>query len=198
MRKQDPSTNSLKHGCCSGYVRLLAGETQADYDHLASTWLKKYFPSDDAQIELVQDLIDAAWQKRRSQRNFEDVQQKLFAQNPDQITWTSEQLRVFNLAKRYKTADINTFSKAQKAIEHLQKNDHERVLRIEDMVTRRSKESELSASDRKFNNDTRGLFRARPEIPTLRHDGGCPCAICLYRLGVERYFATDTTEQRSS
>lgn len=197
MKKQDPSLNSTKHGCRCSYVRLLPGETMDDYNQIAQTWLTKFLPSDDAQLALVEMLVDAAWQVRRSQRNFENVQFSFFQQNPDQATWTTEQLHRLTLAKRYKTADINTFNRALKAVEDMKKNDHAREMRLEQWLKCIVHEAELCDSDRKFNNKTRDLLRTRPDFPKVRHDGGCPCTLCLYKLGVDQFYAAAAEKEKN-
>jgi hypothetical protein len=64
--KANSSRNSLKHGLNSSRV-VLEHESQADYDDLENSLMKRFKPADTIERELVQEMAANRWRMRRLQ-----------------------------------------------------------------------------------------------------------------------------------
>src|SRR5262245_45814914 len=60
------SQNSLRHGLRAAAGRVLAGESREELEALHLRWVNKLRPRDEAEEELVADLVDARWMLRRT------------------------------------------------------------------------------------------------------------------------------------
>jgi hypothetical protein len=63
--KARSSQNSLKHGLNSDRIVVLSNEKQEDYDTLHNSFLKRFDPKDDVELELVNEMVGARWRLRR-------------------------------------------------------------------------------------------------------------------------------------
>ena len=59
--------NNLKHGLC-GRFRVLAGESQAEYDDLLARFMRTEQPADDVEQELVAKMCRHTWMSERAVR----------------------------------------------------------------------------------------------------------------------------------
>src|SRR5688572_27513498 len=63
--KARSSQNSLKHGLNSDRIVVLSNEKQEDYDALRASFLKRFDPRDEVELELVDEMVGARWRLRR-------------------------------------------------------------------------------------------------------------------------------------
>src|SRR6476619_3883607 len=56
--------NARTHGL-TGNTVVLAHESQADYDALLVSFLNRYRPSDEAEQDLIREMVNARWRLRR-------------------------------------------------------------------------------------------------------------------------------------
>src|SRR5262245_13284181 len=60
--------NSVRHGLRSAPGRVLPGENADELAALSERWFKKLQPRDEAEDDLVDDLVNARWMMQRAQR----------------------------------------------------------------------------------------------------------------------------------
>ncbi len=112
--KSRSSQNALTHGCRSTIV-ILPGESQKDFDDLYDRWMAFYEPEEEAEAELVEQLILNKWFLQRNQRRYSEIEQEL--SNFNFASWTGEQHKKFQLALRYKTAAERSVGRAMSDVE---------------------------------------------------------------------------------
>ena len=112
--KSRSSRNAVKHGCRS-HIVILPGENQHDFNDLYDRWMAAYQPEDDAQLELVEQLILSKWFLLRNERRYSEVEQDLAA--TAFADWEDAHHKKFQLALRYKTAAERSVTRAMRELE---------------------------------------------------------------------------------
>ena len=74
------SRNATKHGCCSTETLILASESEEEFESLKSAWFQTYQPKVEAEIHLVDQLVEADWFHQRATRTAAEVEQSLFTE----------------------------------------------------------------------------------------------------------------------
>ena len=111
------SRNALKHGCCSTETVLLPTDNLDDFKALESIWLEAYKPTEEAELHLVAQLVNADWMLQRATATHAKIEAGLFAAQPNPLEWTEPQQRTLGRFLRYKTAHTNNFVKIKKSLE---------------------------------------------------------------------------------
>ena len=62
--KQRSSQNSIRHGLTSKVV-VLSNESQEDYDRVLAAYVARWQPSDEPELDLVEDIVSARWRLNR-------------------------------------------------------------------------------------------------------------------------------------
>lgn len=186
MPKRDPSDNAVKHGCCSKKIRFLKNEDPAEYDRTWVRWGERYNPADDAEFEMVRQLVDANWGMQRSARVFEEYEFELLNNHPDPATWTREQHNQLASLQRYATTATNKFNKALRLIEFMQKSEAQRFRRNEATVQAAFQDAALPPEHKEFKDQLREQVETPVSLPAKRNDGGCICYPCLTLWGIDQ------------
>jgi|GEM_PF-1305835 len=100
--------NATKHGCCSTETLILASESHDEFKSLKSAWFQTYQPKLEAEIHLIDQLVEADWFHQRSTRTVAEVEQKLFSTTPNPAEWTEAQQKTLTRFLRYQTTRNNT------------------------------------------------------------------------------------------
>lgn len=186
MRKKDPSDNAVKHGCRSRKMRFVAGEDPEDFTRMQQRWIERFEPSDDAELEIVNQLIFANWLQQRAAREFEDLQFQLSERYESALDWAPEHASRFALLLRYKTSEQNGFHKALRAAEAMQKSEAHRIRHTEQIVKAICAEAALPEDHKQFKQQVRKHVEAPPALRVDRNDGGCTCPWCLRDWGIRQ------------
>jgi len=123
------SRNATKHGCCSTETLILASESHDEFKSLKSAWFQTYQPKVEAEIHLVNQLVEADWFLQRSTRTVAEVEQSLFVTTPNAAEWTEAQQKTLTRFLRYQTTRNNVLIKRQKAVEDYRKNRAAELIR---------------------------------------------------------------------
>jgi len=121
--------NATKHGCCSESILIMKGENLADFQALHATWFKAYNPKDDAEAEMVQQLVESRWYEKRCLRKLAEMETHLM-DSGSPFEWTEEQQKTLARFQRYATARTNAVIKATKALEDYRKNRNNEVVKV--------------------------------------------------------------------
>ena len=121
--------NSTKHGCCSESILIMKGENLADFQALHATWSNAYSPKDDAETEMVQQIVECKWYERRCFRKLAEMETHLM-DSGSPFEWTEEQQKTLARFQRYATARTNAVIKATKALEDYRKNRNNEVVKV--------------------------------------------------------------------
>src|SRR5579875_3616654 len=128
------SQNATKHGL-TGKFKVLACESQAEFDQLLSSFLKSEAPVGDDEIQMVHHMAEALWLSRRSVR----LQNECF---DALVSGTQEEQRAANkslaLYLRYQTTHDRTFSRYAT---ELRKRRNERARTERGFVSQKHKEA---------------------------------------------------------
>src|SRR5262245_29890877 len=77
------SQNSLRHGLRAAPGRVLPGECREELEALHLRWVKKLRPRDEAEEDLVADIVDARWMLRRTKlAQFEHLKTRIEQAGP--------------------------------------------------------------------------------------------------------------------
>jgi len=106
-----------------------ASEREEEFKSLKSVWFQTYQPKLEAEIHLVDQLVEADWFSQRATRTVAEVEQKLFQATPNAAEWTEAQQKTLGRFLRYQTTRNNTLIKRQKALEDYRKNRAAEVAR---------------------------------------------------------------------
>jgi hypothetical protein len=123
--------NATKHGCCSESILIMKGENPADFKALETTWFKAYNPKDDAETEMVGQVVESKWYERRCLRKLAEMETRLMEESGSPLDWTEEQQKALARFQRYATARTNAVIKAIKALEDYRKNRTNEVIKTE-------------------------------------------------------------------
>jgi hypothetical protein len=121
--------NATKHGCCSESILIMKSENLADFQALHATWFKAYNPKDDAEAEMVQQLVESRWYEKRCLRKLAEMETHLM-DSGSPFEWTEEQQKTLARFQRYATARTNAVIKATKALEDYRKNRNNEVVKV--------------------------------------------------------------------
>jgi len=153
--------NSRTHGLSGGPV-VLPHESQTEYDALRASFLKRFRPADEIELDLVQEMLDSRWRLRRISAmetaliqetiktqgeafgedvDFETVQQTAYAA----LAENSKGIRLLN---RYAKDLRRSYEKALKELKEIQNSDSS-------VVPETQSETDLSnlRNEPKFRND---------------------------------------------
>jgi sigma-B regulation protein RsbU (phosphoserine phosphatase) len=138
--KNNSAQNATKHGCCSESILIMKSENPADFKALETTWFKAYNPKDNAETEMVHQLVEAKWYEKRCNRKLAEMETELM-DSGSPFTWTEEQQKTLARFQRYATARTNAVIKATKALEDYRKNRTNEVVKSENTKSRNSRPS---------------------------------------------------------
>jgi hypothetical protein len=118
--KQISSRNALRHGCCSKSL-VLPGEDAGEWEALQSGWLKEYDTSSPVFLSLALQAAEKQWLLLRAQKRFDEVQQFLYAAQPECRLWDEEQCKLHDRFQRYLTTAERAFDRAFHNAERLRR-----------------------------------------------------------------------------
>ncbi|MBV8895553.1 MAG: hypothetical protein JO051_03500 [Acidobacteriaceae bacterium] len=101
------SQNATKHGL-TGKFKVLACESQSDFDQLLAGFLRAESPVGDDEIAMVHQMAEAVWLSRRCLRLQNDCFAALESENPDERRAAEKSLALYT---RYQTTHDRTFSR---------------------------------------------------------------------------------------
>ena len=150
-KNNNSAQNATKHGCCSESILIMKSENPADFKALETTWFKAYNPKDNAETDMVHQLVEAKWYEKRCVRKLAEMETELM-DSGSPFTWTEEQQKTLARFQRYVTARTNAVIKATKALEDYRKNRTNEVVKSEkhEIVKQKAKrkdESEMSVEE---------------------------------------------------
>ena len=120
------SINSTNHGCCAIETIVLPTESLEEFRAVEAAWTKTFNPKDETVARLVAQLVSADWLYQRSVRTLIDIEQQIFAAEPNPLKWDDTHHKAITRFQRYRTANQNAFNKARKAVEdHLKHHANE-------------------------------------------------------------------------
>ena len=98
--------NARKHGLTGGAV-VLPHESQAGYDALRASFLKRFGPSDELELDLIQEMVDSRWRLRRIEAMEaaliqQGIKQQMEAMGEDADPATAQLLAYAELAENSK------------------------------------------------------------------------------------------------
>jgi hypothetical protein len=128
------SQNATKHGL-TGRFKVLACESQSQFDELLAGFLKSEAPVGDDEIEMVQQMAEALWLSRRSMRLQNDCFEALVSSAPAEQKQAERQLALY---LRYQTTHDRTFSRYAT---ELRKRRNERARAERGFVSQKYKEA---------------------------------------------------------
>jgi hypothetical protein len=99
------SQNATKHGL-TGKFKVLASESQSDYDKLLAGFLGSESPVGDEELEMVHQMSEALWLSRRSVRLQNECFATLACGTPEQQIAAQKNLTLY---VRYQTTNDRTF-----------------------------------------------------------------------------------------
>jgi hypothetical protein len=121
------SINSTNHGCCAIEDIILPTESVEAFRAVEAGWTKTFNPRDETAARLVAQLVSADWLYQRSVRTLANIEQQIFAAEPNPLKWDDTHHQAIARFQRYRTANQNAFNKARKAMEdHLKHHANER------------------------------------------------------------------------
>jgi hypothetical protein len=129
-KTSNSAQNATKHGCCSESILIMKSENPADFKALETTWFKAYNPKDNAETDMVHQLVEAKWYEKRCVRKLAEMETELM-DSGSPFTWTEEQQKTLARFQRYATARTNAVIKATKALEDYRKNRTNEVVKSE-------------------------------------------------------------------
>jgi uncharacterized membrane protein YccC len=136
---QKSSMNALRHGLTSKAL-VLSNESQDKFDELHQRYVKKFRPTDDVEMDLVDDMTAARWRLQRVwtlqtaavdlqmdrqepeiQKNFDQIDEPTRAVVA--ISHLANNERTLDLLLRYETTYTRMYHRAMKALENLRKQN---------------------------------------------------------------------------
>ena len=114
--------NARRHGLCSEKALILADENVEDYNAIKNAWFNCYKPKEEAEIRLVQQLVDADWFSERANRTVAEVEAQIYNCGYAPINWSDDNHLKLARFQRYQTAKANIVIKCRKAVEDFRKN----------------------------------------------------------------------------
>ena len=127
------SQNATKHGL-TGKFKVLACESQAEFDQLLAGFLRSEAPVDDDEIQMVHQMAEALWLSRRSIRLQNDCFEALVSGTPEQQRAAQKSLALY---LRYQVTHDRTFSRYAT---ELRKRRNERARAQRGFVSQKHKE----------------------------------------------------------
>ena len=128
------SQNATKHGL-TGKFKVLASESQTDFDRLLNGLLRSEAPIDDDEIEMVHQMAEALWLSRRCVRLQNDCFAALESGTPDDERAAHKSLALY---LRYQTTQDRTFVRYST---ELRKRRNERARAQRGFVSQKYKEA---------------------------------------------------------
>jgi len=128
------SQNATKHGL-TGKFKVLACESQAEFDQLLAGFLRSESPAGQDEIEMVHQMAEAFWLSRRSVRLQNNCFAALETGTPEEQRAAHKQLALY---LRYQTAHDRTFSRYAT---ELRKRRNERARAERGFVSQKHKEA---------------------------------------------------------
>lgn len=128
--------NARTHGLTGGPV-VLPHESQAEYDALRAAFLKRFRPSDEIELDLVQEMLDSRWRLRRTSametaliQETIKAQREAFGDDVDSETVQQtayaalvENSKGIRLLNRYAKDLRRSYEKALKELKEIQNSD---------------------------------------------------------------------------
>jgi len=128
------SQNATKHGL-TGKFKVLACESQAEFDQLLSSFLKSEAPVGDDEIQMVHQMAESLWLSRRSVRLQNECFAALESGTPESVKAAHKSLALY---LRYQTTHDRTFTRYAT---ELRKRRNERARTERGFVSQKHKEA---------------------------------------------------------
>ncbi len=121
--KERSSQNSTDHGLRSTKFRILADESQEDFDDVERGWWTQFAPEDYEEDKLVRTLVLNDWLHQRAERRLLQVEATIAeVSGIDPTQWTADQRHQIELIQRYKTTAERAFYRALAALQGLRRD----------------------------------------------------------------------------
>jgi hypothetical protein len=132
----------LTHGCCARKLVLYEDE-EAEFQAVTEAWRAEYPPNSALEERLLSEVIDKAWQERRCELRFFEVDVLQGVKRPD--TWTNDDTHKLSLHIRYKTTAERSF---QRKLNQLRTIRQDRLDRIEREIVQQKLRKEQAAQEK--------------------------------------------------
>jgi hypothetical protein len=143
--KEIVSRNATKHGL-TGAFRVLASESQKEFDQLLSSFLRSEDPAGEDEIAMVHQMVECVWLSRRSVRMQNDCWEILESGTDEEKRGAHKSLALY---MRYQTTHDRTFTRYAT---ELRKRRNERRKADRGFVSQKHKEA---GEARRVNNEIR-------------------------------------------
>ncbi len=158
--KERSSQNSTDHGLRSRKFRILADESQEDFDEVERGWRTQFEPNDYEEEKLVRTLVMNDWLHQRAEWRLLQVEAPIAdASGTDPTRWTAEERHQIELIQRYKTTAERAFYRALTALQGLRR-DFRRLQRDNARL-----EAENRRLERKIEAVENEIGKKRGEVP---------------------------------
>ncbi len=184
--QRDHNPEAGRPPCPVQRIHFHKHENSSDFDHLSSTWLQHFEPCTEAEIGLVQRVIESEWALNRSSRELEDYARQLDNESSGRASWTAEQHQTFARLRRYRAEDERAFHQALRAADRMQLVIAQRQRRAEYWAEAVLRDTELSGEDREIKHKVRERLLSPMPLELRRDDDGCTCAVCVFRVALDR------------
>ncbi len=158
--KDRSSQNSTDHGLRSRKFRILADESQDDFDEVERGWRTQFAPEGYEEEKLVRTLILNDWLHQRAERRLLQVEATIAAASGiDPTQWTADERHQVELIQRYKTTAERAFYRALTALQGLRR-DFRRQQRDNSRL-----EAKIRSMEGKLETAEKRLGKKRGEAP---------------------------------
>lgn len=165
----------LTHGCCARKLVLYEGE-EAEFQAVTEAWRAEYPPNSALEERLLSEVIDKAWQERRCELRFFEVDVLQGVKRPD--TWNDDETHKLSLHVRYKTTAERSFQRKlnqlrtirQDRLDRLERESQQQKLRqeqaaqekaVQDAVAKPPKEPDFAVQQQVIVNVLDGIVTSR-------------------------------------
>ena len=63
--KAASSQNAFQHGFCGSRVRIMQWESTEEFDYLRASYLQRFTPADQVELDRIEQMVDSVWRRRR-------------------------------------------------------------------------------------------------------------------------------------
>ena len=161
------SVNALRHSLTAKTI-VLSNESQTKFDELLESFIRKFQPHDEVELELVTEMVAARWRLRRiwviQTAGLDHQMDKMEAELSEKFALLTEPTRLslafttmanqeksLQLLLRYETTYSRAFDRAQKALDKMRKNRH--GINKNRRIAKRSRITSVNSSPRKLRNE---------------------------------------------
>jgi hypothetical protein len=141
-----PDLKRRRHGCRATKLLIYEGE-EAEYAEFCETWRAEYQPESQLEENVLAQVIEKAWQERRCDQRFCEVDFVTGTKNP--LHWTAEDHHEVGLFTRYKTTSERSFQRKLNQLRTLRQDRLDRLKRSIEREKLRQEQLELARTAEK-------------------------------------------------